>query len=111
MSPETLGIEDLSGTELHIDGIALAAMLSAASMGEMCEIRSSIDDAFGEKESSRKLEVVARRSHGYAHGRTVQTDFERFFGDHFIEPAALRTSVPLDDVCRLQRMVHNVRLR
>ena len=57
--PETLGIEDLSGTKRHIDGIALPSMFSAASMDEMCEIRSSIDDALGEEESSRKLEVIA----------------------------------------------------
>ena len=97
MSPEALEIENFSRTECHVDGIAPLAMVSAASVGKVCEIRSSVDDAFGEEESSRKLEVIAGRSHGHAHGCTVQADFKRFLGDHFIEPVALRARVPLNN--------------
>ena len=101
MSPETLDIEVLSGPELHVDGIALPSMFAAASVAEICEIRAPVDDAFGEEEPGRKLEVVAGRSHGHAHGCAVQAEFQRFLGDHFIELAALRTSVPLNDRRRL----------
>jgi len=101
MSSQALEIDNLSDSKVHVDGIAPPGMFLAPSVGKVFDIRASVDDAFGEEESSRKLEVVAGRSHRYAHGGAVQADFQRFLSDHLIEPAALRASIPLNNWRRL----------
>jgi hypothetical protein len=106
MSLETLDVEGPPGSEPQVNDIALSALFGVESVADVREIGASLDDAFGKEEPGCELEIVAGRSHRHTHGCVIQPNFQGFFSHHVVELVALATGVPLNNGCRLQRMVH-----
>ncbi len=79
--------------EPHGDDVVLLFTLAGEAVGDRAEIGERPEDALGEAEADRELEVVARRAHGDGQRRrllagTVDADLHRLLGHELVRALA-----------------------
>ena len=87
----------LARPQRHVDDVLARLLVGTQAVVDTGDVVASREDALGQQEAGRQLEVVSRRPHRHADGDAADANLERLLDRDGVMARAIVAGVPLDD--------------